>query len=241
MGDRLESTSKSRPNKEVTCYEYKEPGHYRNECPKLKKDSSRKEGSNKNSFKTKKGLLETWDDSKSNASETDSKEEQVNVAFIDTISGSSSERESDSEESDPRESHLTAVKRILRYLKGTPNLGLMYKKTSKYRLSGYYDADYDGDRLECKSTYGNCQFLGGNFIPWARKRQAEERIKAHLVREVEEKACHKAEEKARLEAEEKARKEVEEKAVEVEAKAKVDAEEAACMLQKKLLRQKKLI
>jgi hypothetical protein len=48
-------------------------------------------------------------------------------------------------QSDPRESHLTDVKRILRYLKGTPNLSLMYKKTSKYRL--FCDADYDGDRV----------------------------------------------------------------------------------------------
>ena len=45
-------------------------------------------------------------------------------------------------QSDPRETHLTAVKRILRYLKGTTNLGLMYKKTSEYKLSGYCDADY---------------------------------------------------------------------------------------------------
>ena len=37
-------------------------------------------------------------------------------------------------QSEPRESHLTAVKRILKYLKGTPNLGLMYEKTSEYRL-----------------------------------------------------------------------------------------------------------
>ena len=75
-------------------------------------------------------------------------------------------------QSDPRETHLTAVKRILRYLKGTTNLGLMYKKTSEYKLSGYCDADYAGDRLECKSTSGNCQFLGNNLVSWASKRQS---------------------------------------------------------------------
>lgn len=73
---------------------------------------------------------------------------------------------------DPRESHLTTFRRILRYLKGTNNLGIMYKKISKYRLSGYCDADYARDRLERKSTSGNCQFLGGNLILWARKRQS---------------------------------------------------------------------
>jgi hypothetical protein len=73
-------------------------------------------------------------------------------------------------QSDPRESHLTAVKRILKYLKGTPNLGLMYEKTSEYRLSGYCDADYAGDRMERKSTSGNCQLLEKNLISWASKK-----------------------------------------------------------------------
>ena len=51
-------------------------------------------------------------------------------------------------QSDPREPHLTAVKRIFRYLKGTTNLGLLYKKSSDYKLVGFYDADYAGDRLK---------------------------------------------------------------------------------------------
>ena len=75
-------------------------------------------------------------------------------------------------ESDPRESHLTVVKRILRYLKGTTNLGLMYEKTSEYTLSGFYDADYAGDKIERKSTSGNCQFLGKNLISWSSKRKS---------------------------------------------------------------------
>src|ERR1044072_3847198 len=74
-------------------------------------------------------------------------------------------------QSHPRESHLTAVKRILRYLKRTTNLGLMYKKTSEYKLSGFFDADFAGDRIERKSTSVNCQFLGSNLISWASKRQ----------------------------------------------------------------------
>ncbi|MEX5523298.1 Ty1/Copia family ribonuclease HI, partial [Bacillus cereus] len=50
--------------------------------------------------------------------------------------------------------------------------GLMYKKTSEYKLSGYCDADYAGDRTERKSTSGNCQFLGSNLVSWASKRQS---------------------------------------------------------------------
>src|ERR1044072_3270793 len=47
----------------------------------------------------------------------------------------------------------------------------MYKKTSEYNLSGYYDADFAGDRIERKSSSGNCQFLGSNLVSWASKRQ----------------------------------------------------------------------
>jgi len=75
-------------------------------------------------------------------------------------------------QSDLRETHLTAVKRIFRYLKGTTNLGLLYKKSSDYKLVGFCGADYAGDRIERKSTSGNCQFLGENLISWASKRQA---------------------------------------------------------------------
>jgi len=75
-------------------------------------------------------------------------------------------------QSDPRESHLTVVKRIFRYLKGTTNLGLLYNKSLDYKLVGFCDADYVGDRIERKSTSGNCQFLGENLISLASKRQA---------------------------------------------------------------------
>jgi len=75
-------------------------------------------------------------------------------------------------QSDPRESHLTVVKRIFRYLKGTTNLGLLYRKSFDYKLVRFYDDDYAGDRIERKSTSGNCQFLGENLISWASKRQA---------------------------------------------------------------------
>ncbi|KAK2367888.1 putative mitochondrial protein [Trifolium repens] len=75
-------------------------------------------------------------------------------------------------QSDPREPHLTAVKRIFRYLKGTTSLGLLYKKSFDCKLVGFCDADYAGDKIERKSTSGNCQFIGENLISWASKRQA---------------------------------------------------------------------
>ena len=45
---------------------------------------------------------------------------------------------------DPRESHLIVIKRIFRYLKGTPNLGIWYPRDSGFDLIGYSDADYAG-------------------------------------------------------------------------------------------------
>lgn len=73
---------------------------------------------------------------------------------------------------DPRESHLTTVKRIFRYLKGTINLCLCYRISKDYKLVGYYDVDYVGDRLERKSTSGSYQFMGDNLISWSSKRQS---------------------------------------------------------------------
>ena len=70
------------------------------------------------------------------------------------------------------ELNLTVVKRIFRYLKGTTNLGLLYRKSLDYKLVRFCDADFAGDRIERKSTSGNCQFLGENLISWASKRQA---------------------------------------------------------------------
>ncbi|KAK2369143.1 hypothetical protein QL285_082293 [Trifolium repens] len=75
-------------------------------------------------------------------------------------------------QSDPRESHFTAVKRIFRYLKATCNIVLLYQKSNDYKLIVLCDADYASDILERKSTSGNWQFIGENLIPWASKRQS---------------------------------------------------------------------
>lgn len=59
-------------------------------------------------------------------------------------------------QSDPRESHLTVVKRILRYPKVTTNVGLCYRRSDESKLVGFCDADFSGDRVERKSTSGSC-------------------------------------------------------------------------------------
>ncbi|GJZ25732.1 putative ribonuclease H-like domain-containing protein [Tanacetum coccineum] len=71
----------------------------------------------------------------------------------------------------PKVSHLYAVKRIFRYLKGQPKLGLWYPKDSPFDLEAYSDSDYAGASLDRKSTTGGCQFLGSRLISWQCKKQ----------------------------------------------------------------------
>ncbi|GJW23083.1 putative ribonuclease H-like domain-containing protein [Tanacetum coccineum] len=68
-------------------------------------------------------------------------------------------------------SHLNAVKRIFRYLKGQPKLGLWYPKDSPLILEPFSDSDYAGASLDRKSTTGGCQFLGSMLISWQCKKQ----------------------------------------------------------------------
>jgi len=66
-----------------------------------------------------------------------------------------------------KESHLIAVKKILRYLVGTTNLGIWYKKGSSFDLVAYCDVDYAADKIERKSTSESYQFLGQALIGWS--------------------------------------------------------------------------
>ena len=74
-------------------------------------------------------------------------------------------------QANPKECHLMVVKRILRYLVFTPNLGLWYPKGSSFDLLGYSDSDYAGCKVDRKSTTGTCQFLGRSLVAWSSKKQ----------------------------------------------------------------------
>ncbi|KAJ9544671.1 hypothetical protein OSB04_024378 [Centaurea solstitialis] len=74
-------------------------------------------------------------------------------------------------QANPKESHLAAVKRILRYLKGTPEMGLWYPKDSSFELISFTDSDYGGCKLDRKSTSGSCQFIGDKLVSWTSKKQ----------------------------------------------------------------------
>ncbi|GJW32234.1 hypothetical protein Tco_0052266 [Tanacetum coccineum] len=93
----------------------------------------------------------------------------------------------------PKASYLHVVKRIFRYLKHQPKLGLWYPRDSPFELEAFSDSDYAGASLDRKSTTGGCQFLGRRLISWQCKKQtivanstteAEYVIAAHYYRQV---------------------------------------------------------
>ncbi|KAK6160404.1 hypothetical protein DH2020_003785 [Rehmannia glutinosa] len=69
-------------------------------------------------------------------------------------------------QSAPKESHMTAAKRILRYLKGYPEVGLWYPKEGGFKLIGYVDSNYANDKDNRKSTTSYVFTLGGSCISW---------------------------------------------------------------------------
>ncbi|KAI5337174.1 hypothetical protein L3X38_016443 [Prunus dulcis] len=71
----------------------------------------------------------------------------------------------------PRTTHLQAVKRILRHLKGSPSRGILMKKNGNTIIIGYSDADWAGCTVDRKSTTGYCTFVGGNLVTWKSKKQ----------------------------------------------------------------------
>ncbi|KAL1222467.1 Retrovirus-related Pol polyprotein from transposon RE1 [Cardamine amara subsp. amara] len=71
----------------------------------------------------------------------------------------------------PKMSHLLAVKRIIKYVKGTVNLGIYFTKDTTKELMGFCDADWAGSLDDRRSTSGRCFFMGNNLISWHSKKQ----------------------------------------------------------------------
>nr|GEU28844.1 hypothetical protein [Tanacetum cinerariifolium] len=72
----------------------------------------------------------------------------------------------------PTEKHLTAIKRILRYLKDTIHMGLWYPKDTSFELTGFLDSDHAGCLDSRKRTSGGIQFLSGDkLVSWSSKKQ----------------------------------------------------------------------
>ena len=71
----------------------------------------------------------------------------------------------------PRETHLTTMKRIYWYLKGTEDYGLQYKKEDYFNLKVYIDAEWAGNVNDIKRISGGAFFIGEKLIIWIRKKQ----------------------------------------------------------------------
>jgi len=75
-------------------------------------------------------------------------------------------------QSDPKESHYNAAKRILKYLQGTKDVGLWYSNNVSLNLTSFTDLDFVGCKIDRKITSGTCHMLGSSLISWHCKKQA---------------------------------------------------------------------
>jgi hypothetical protein len=74
-------------------------------------------------------------------------------------------------QANPKESYLTAVKRIIRYVNATVNYGICFSKETNLVLTGYSDADWAGNADDRKSTSGGCFYVGTNVVAWMSRKQ----------------------------------------------------------------------
>ncbi|XP_057760188.1 secreted RxLR effector protein 161-like [Arachis stenosperma] len=70
-------------------------------------------------------------------------------------------------QSKPKESHLSANKRIIRYVHGTSNFGLWYPKVDNFSAVGYCDANFAGDKVDRRGISGFRYFLGKSLNVWS--------------------------------------------------------------------------
>jgi hypothetical protein len=73
---------------------------------------------------------------------------------------------------EPRTPHLSAVKRILRYVRYTVDTGMLFRSSSSTLLSAFSDADWAGNMDDMRSTRGYAIFYGGNLIAWSARKQS---------------------------------------------------------------------
>ena len=73
--------------------------------------------------------------------------------------------------SDPKESHINAVERIIRYISGTLDYEIWYSKDSNVSLVGFSAMDWAGNADDKKSKNGGCFYLGNNLISWYSKKK----------------------------------------------------------------------
>ena len=74
-------------------------------------------------------------------------------------------------QANPKESHITAVKSIIKYVKSTSSFGVWHDKDTNDVLAKYSEADWVGNANDHKSTLGGCFYFGNNLVSWMSKNQ----------------------------------------------------------------------
>ena len=74
-------------------------------------------------------------------------------------------------QANPKESHIIAFKRTIKYVTLTSNYGIWYDKDSNDVLAGYSNANWVGNVDDRKSTSSGCFYLGNNLVSWMSKKQ----------------------------------------------------------------------
>ncbi|XP_022862683.1 uncharacterized protein LOC111382879 [Olea europaea var. sylvestris] len=74
-------------------------------------------------------------------------------------------------QANPKESHLSSIRHIIRYVSGNVDLGIFYSRNSNLDLAGYSDVDWAGNAYVRKSTSGGCFYMGSNLVAWLSKKQ----------------------------------------------------------------------
>jgi hypothetical protein len=92
-------------------------------------------------------------------------------------------------QANPKESHLSALKRILRYLKYTHSIGLWYPHGACFELLGYSDPDFAGCRVDRKSTSSGCHLLGHSLVAWSSKKQNSVALSTTKAEHISAGAC----------------------------------------------------
>ena len=74
-------------------------------------------------------------------------------------------------QSNPKESHIIALKKIIKYVKITADFGGWYSKDTNDVIAGYSDADWARNADDRKSTSRGCFYVGNNLVSWMSKKQ----------------------------------------------------------------------
>ena len=74
-------------------------------------------------------------------------------------------------QSNPKESHMIALKRIIKYVKITADFGVWYSKDTNDVIAGYSDVDWARNADDRKSTLRGCFYVGNNLVSWMSKKQ----------------------------------------------------------------------